>query len=318
MRFIRRSLFVATLLALLVSTLPGLAEERGPADGASSPAVARPAWLRYVNQLRKLAGLPGVTQSLAWNEGGRLHSRYMVKNDEITHYEDSSKPWYTEKGALAGANGNVMVSGSTTATNQHAIDSWMTGPFHGIGIIDPQLRKVGFGSYREAGSGWQMGATLDVLRGLGPLPASVKFPVRFPKAGGTTHLSSYNGFESPDPLTSCPDYTAPSGLPIMLQIGDGSLTPDVTAHSLRSGGKAVPHCIFDETNYKNPDSNQESLGRSVLGGRDAIVLIPREPLTPGARYTVSITANGTRHTWSFTVSKRARGIEAGLAALTGG
>ncbi len=107
-----------------------------------------------------------------------------------------------------------MVSGSTTATNQHAIDSWMTGPFHGIGIIDPQLRKVGFGSYREAGSGWQMGATLDVLRGLGPLPASVKFPVRFPKAGGTTHLSSYNGFESPDPLTSCPDYTAPSGLPL--------------------------------------------------------------------------------------------------------
>jgi hypothetical protein len=44
------------------------------------------------------------------------------------------------------------------------------------------------------------------------------------------------------------------------------------------------------------------LGRNILNARDAVVLIPRDPLTPGTRYTVSITVNGQTHAWSFTVS----------------
>lgn len=317
MRTVRLPLYGTILALLLASAVPAAADEGRRASATTPPAVTQPAWLRYVNQIRKLAGLPGVTANAAWSEGDRLHSRYMVKNDEITHFEDSSKPWYTETGALAGANGNVMVSSTTAATNRNAIDMWITGPFHGVGIIDPQLRKAGFGSYREAGSGWQMGATLDVLRGLGALPSSVKFPVRFPTDGATIHLRAYGGFESPDPLTSCPGYSAPAGLPIILQVGDGSVTPAVTAHSITSGGKAVEHCIFDETNYANPDGNQQSLGRAVLGGRDAIVLIPRQPLAQGARYNASVTVNGTRHTWSFTVSKNATGADVGLGRYAG-
>ncbi|MBW1713559.1 MAG: hypothetical protein JRJ59_10465, partial [Deltaproteobacteria bacterium] len=49
------------------------------------------------------------------------------------------------------------------------------------------------------------------------------------------------------------------------------------------------------------------LGRVVLDMRDAAVLIPRDPLIPGATYTVSITANGQPYTWSFTVSETAQG-----------
>lgn len=318
MRFVRLTLYAVMLVMLLASVFPAVAEEGRHTTSNPPPAATQPAWLRYLNQLRKLAGLPGVTANATWSEGDRLHSRYMVKNDEITHTENPAKPWYTKNGAEAGANGNVMVSGTTAATNRYAIDLWMTGPFHGVGLIDPQLRKAGFGAYREAGSGWQMGATLDVLRGLGTLPSSVKFPVRFPTDGATIHLRAYGGFESPDPLTSCPGYTAPAGLPIILQIGDGSLTPSVTAHSIRSGGKALEHCIFDETSYKNPDGNSQSLGRAVLGGRDAIVLIPRQPLTQGATYTVSVTSNGTKYTWSFSVSKNATGAESGISAITGG
>ena len=98
--------------------------------------------------------------------------------------------------------------------------------------------------------------------------------------------------------------------------GDGSVTPNVTAHSITSGGSATEHCVFDETNYTNPDSNQQSLGRAVLGGRDAIVLIPRQPLTPGATYRVSLTVNGTVHRWSFTVSKTAAGSRLGRSHAT--
>jgi hypothetical protein len=98
----------------------------------------------------------------------------------------------------------------------------------------------------------------------------------------------------------------PSGLPIILQIGPGNLTPSVTAHSFIQGTTALEHCVFDETNYTNPDSSTQNTGRNILNSRDAIVLIPRAPLTPGATYTVSITANGQMYAWSFVVSNTAQ------------
>ncbi|MCA9936223.1 MAG: CAP domain-containing protein [Ardenticatenaceae bacterium] len=260
-----------------------------------------PDWLAYVNEFRLLAGLPVLTENDSWSYGGVLHSRYMVKEDEITHYENTASAWYTQEGYDAGRNGNVAVSSTTTASDEFAIDLWMTGPFHAVGILDPQLAQTGFGSYREAIGTWKMGATLDVLRGLGSLPPGITFPIYYPQDGGQAWLISYGGSESPDPLTSCPGYSAPSGPPIILQLGSGSVTPNVTSSSFSQGSTPLEHCIFDETNYVNPNSTYQSLGRSVLGGRDAVVIMPRSPLTVGQTYTASITANGTQYTWSFSV-----------------
>ncbi len=266
-------------------------------------------WLTYLNSYRAMAGLPGVTENPAWSDGDWKHSRYCVKNDYIGHSEDPTNDWYTPEGAEAAANGNVMVSSSTSATDNYAIDLWMQGPFHALGILDPHLAQVGFGSYREAGHVWGMAATLDVLRGQGTVPPYVAFPVMWPANGKTVGLRSYGGSESPDPLTSCAGYSAPSGLPIILQLGSGSVTPSVSAHSFMQGSTNLDHCIFDETNYYNPNSGSQDLGRSVLNSRDAIVLIPRSPLTPGASYTVSITSNGATYGWTFTVSSAAQAEE---------
>jgi hypothetical protein len=94
-------------------------------------------------------------------------------------------------------------------------------------------------------------------------------------------------------------------LPIILQLGAGGLTPNVTAHSLQQDGVEIPHCVFDETSYSNPDDWLRDLGRDVLGARDAVVIIPRDPLNPGATYRVSVTANGQTTTWSFDVAATA-------------
>jgi hypothetical protein len=148
-----------------------------------------------------------------------------------------------------------------------------------------------------------MGACLDVIRGLGGgIPPSVVFPLRWPNSGGTMPYTGYYGSELPEPLTSCPGYAAPSGPPIFLQIGSGDQVPDVTGHSFNQGSTSLDHCIFDETNYTNPDGYAQSLGRSVLSMRDAIVLMPRNPLSPGVTYTISIANSGTTYTWSFTVT----------------
>jgi hypothetical protein len=84
-------------------------------------------------------------------------------------------------------------------------------------------------------------------------------------------------------------------------LGSGSITPNVTASSFRRGSTDLEFCIFDETNYVNSNSSYQDLGRNVLGGRDAIVIMPRDPLTVGETYSASITSNGETYIWSFTV-----------------
>jgi hypothetical protein len=278
-------------------------------------------WLAYVNYYRALACLPAVTENAAYSDGDRKHAKYMVKNDFIGHSESSLLPYYTPEGAAAAAVSNVMASQDVNATDNYAIDLLMRGPFHAVGILDPKLQQVGFGSYREADGGWQMAAALNVLSGLGSSPpASVTYPVMWPANGLTVNLRSYTGFESPDPLASCPGYTAPSGLPIILQLGAGNAiafggASPVTAFSFKQGAATLESCEFDENNYQNPDSNSQNLGRAVLSTRDAIVIVPRNPLTPGATYTVSVTANSQVYTWSFTVSVSATALELAPEAL---
>ena len=275
------------------------------ASPTTTPTATTPppsGWLAYVNWLRSLGGLPALTENTSWSSGGWYHARYMVKNDYIGHDEEPSNPWYTAEGDAAANASDVMVSGYMDATDIDALDMWMSGPFHGLGIIDPALTVTGFGSYREADGGWEMGACLDVIRGLGSIPPSITFPLMWPVNGGSMPYTSFNGGELPNPLTSCSGYTTPSGPPIYLQIGSGNQVPSVSAHSFQQAGSPLEHCVFDETNYFNPDPSYQDLGQSVLNMRDAIVLMPRNPLTPGGTYTVSITNSGTTYTWSFTVT----------------
>lgn len=259
-------------------------------------------WLDYLNYYRSQANLPPVSENPSWSMGGYKHSIYIVKNDAMSHDEDESNPYFTVEGREAARSGNLTASSDWQASDSYAIDSWMQAPFHALGVLDPALGKVGFGSYREKDDGaLQMGATLDVLRGLGPVPSEVSFPVMWPADGKTTPLVKFWG-EYPDPLSSCPGYRSPSGLPIILQIGPGNLIPQVGQHLVQQDGQGVEHCVFDETTYSNPNSSAQSLGRAILSARDAIVIIPRQPLSPGSTYKVSITVSGNAYSWTFTVS----------------
>jgi hypothetical protein len=268
-------------------------------------------WLSYINYLRLSGGLPGVTSNATWSDGCWLHSRYMVKNDDMSHSEDPANEWYTSEGNEAAGESNVMVSSSANSTDKYAIDLWMSGPFHGVRILDPQLEMVGFGSYREPIGKWQMGASLDVSRGRTSVePPAGTYPVMWPGDGQSTGILSYHGTEWPDPLTSCPgitaDYWNPSGPPIYLQIGSGGLTPNVSMTSLRQGDNQLEHCVFDENSYTNPDNNTQTIGRGILDTRDAVIIMPKAPFEAGKTYTVSITSNGNTHEWSFTAENSAQ------------
>jgi hypothetical protein len=268
----------------------------------SCPLPLRPEeWLAYVNFYRGTADLFEVAENTAWSCGNVLHGRYMVKNDIQEHDEDPGNPWYTPSGQTAAMSSNLATSSDVNETDEFAIEAFMQAPFHAVGVLDPRLYTVGFGSYREADGGFQMGAGLDVIQGLGVISDTIAFPIAWPTEGAVIPLTLHWG-EYPSPLSSCAGYTLPSGLPIILQIGPGDVTPDVAASSFKENGVEVDHCVFDETNYINPDPAAQDLARLILGARDAIVLVPKNPLTPGAAYSVSITTNGSTYSWSFEVS----------------
>ncbi|CAD5973147.1 Serralysin B [Planktothrix agardhii] len=282
----------------------------------------QPEWLSTINFHRTAANLPPVRENPIAGAGAVAHSKYLVKNNGGGHYEDPGNQWYTPEGAKAGMSGNVAWGGGLNTTDVDDIEVWLRAPFHAAGILNQYVTEVGYGAYREAGGQITTGATLVLQREYSSIPSSVQFPIIWPGDGQTIPASirDYGGGEWPDPLTSTgtPPYTAPTGLPLLLQLGNGDVTPNVTAHSFSQGGTQLAHAVFDETNYINPKNgvleaygpgsgfnNDQEVGRSSLDSNDMVLLVPRDPLLPGETYTASITANGQTYTWSFTVGPKA-------------
>jgi hypothetical protein len=261
--------------------------------------------LTNINAYRALANLTPVTLHTGWSQGDQLHARYVVKNDALVHPEDPTNPWYTLDGDAAGQSSNVLSATEAYLQDVSAIDKWMSGPFHAVNVLDPRLQTVGFGSYRELDGGLQMAAALDTFRGLADPTNS--FPVFYPAQGKILPVRMYSGGETPNPLSACPGYVAPSGPPVIVQFGSGFASVNVTNHTFQQGATNLEHCIFTEKSYTNPDPQQQALGRSFLSSRDAVVIIPRNPLTAGSWYTVTLTANGQAYTWSFGVDINAVG-----------
>ena len=168
-RWVLITLFIATIIALAYSQhTPALAATQSSAttlylplalSTGNSNNTGEPPWLVEVNRYRTQANLPPVVESTYWSTGAWLHSRYMVKMDEISHYENPSSPWYTLEGAVTAQSSELLVSHDLETSDISAIGAWMQAPFHGIGILDPQLQSAGFGSYHEADGGFQSAAS---------------------------------------------------------------------------------------------------------------------------------------------------------------
>jgi hypothetical protein len=251
-----------------------------------------------------MAGLAPITELAALTLGSRLHSQYMAINDDpIAHRQDQSNALYDPAGDTAARNGNIFATNQNTANFIWSINFWASAPFHLIPMLAPNLERVGYGDHIDPAGDVNMAAVLDVRsqRNLGD--GSAVYPIMFPGNGSRTWIVRHSMNEWPDPLASCPGYSRPAGAPLVLQLGDGTVSPRVGHHVLLMNGVALESCIFDETTYHNSDMYAEETGRKILDEQDAIVIIPRHPLPIEQLYTVQVEVNGQLYFWEFTTQR---------------
>jgi uncharacterized protein YkwD len=295
--------------AAAISTPVYAAPAKPPTPAA--PLPAGPRWLDALNQYRAISGLSPVTNDLATSLADEAHARYLVENykDAIRHSvglgaqmheEDRSNRWYTPGGASAANNSDVAQwpGPIPPPSTNWAIDGWISGPFHRLSMLNPRLRSASEGNWCEGALcivALNVVAGADVTDRGTPLASPVRFPG--PDSTLTMNLSEY---EWPDPISACPGYTAPSGLPITLQVAFFQ-SIKLDDFSLKLHGSPVEACGIDSASYVNPDPEAQRRGRDILTAFGAVVVVPRTPLVPG-KYDVSITANGKSYSWSFTIA----------------
>jgi uncharacterized protein YkwD len=292
---------VAAAPVATASIVPGTA----PAAGAS------PSWLEALNRYRAMSGVAPVANDEATSGGDEAHARYLVENyrDSIArsigigakmHEEDPANRWYTPAGARAANSSDVAQwpGPHPPPSPLWAFDGWMSAPFHRLSMLNPRLHTASLGNWCE---GAVCVVTLNVTAGADKIErdTALPTPIKFPGPDATLTMNSSEG-EWPDPLTACPGYTTPSGLPITLQIGYFH-TVKLDSYTLTLDGSPVEACGIDSLSYVNPDAESQRRAREILNAFGAVVVVPRDPLAAG-KYDVAITADGKPYRWSFTIA----------------
>lgn len=314
---------VGALAALLCFSISDAGEPpNAPAangENDTGPCLAR------LNYYRELTGLNRVVEDPSLSAGDQNHARYLIKRVESdasavleTHGENPALPWATPSGAKAAEHSTVAIRAdaddhaSLASQAAHVIDDWMAEPFQRLHLLDPTLRQIGLGLYREA-------PQTAVVMQVSPNDSdtnevqskaqymsegqfgvrAAKYPIMFPPPNSEIPLCTYEGGEWPEPLAAFPDYRLPSGLPISLELGPDSNSATVSAHELIANGRELENHVFDAETYSGASPGQTAAGRADLATFGAIVVIPKLQLSPGTKYQVSITANGKQYVWSF-------------------
>ncbi|MCU1388838.1 MAG: hypothetical protein JWL72_2176 [Ilumatobacteraceae bacterium] len=279
---------VAGLAGIVFAVAPAAASAERPTPAAFNPPTA----LDTVNFYRGMAGVGAVALDGSITAGAVSHSCYMLQNG-ISHDEQPGRAGYTQAGDDTGNKSNVAVSSAASMTDQAYVELWMSGPFHAIGILRPDLASVGYGSCVDSSTNpWHSGATLDVLSGL-PAWTPPSAPVVWPGDGTTTSLSQFVA-ESPNPVTLC-GWPSGGGLPVIAMLPEA---PRQVSATITGPAGPVQSCALSAENVS------DTTARAILQSSNAVTVVPRNRLDPGT-YTVVVTTAVRTVRWSFTVDPSA-------------
>ncbi len=296
-----------------VAAVPSLSPtaEEIPAVGGSSPD-----WLTVLNAYRTRLGVPPVEEDPGLSAGCLAHAKYLMTNYHPPfgnvggkmHEEEQSKPGYSAAGLKAARASDVIFTPATHTTDgqrkTRAIEVWISGPFHRPQLVNPDLKRAGFGEYCV---GTYCAMVLDPISDLHPTSRGYAFahPLEVPPDEVTVKPSGFRG-EWPDPLSACPGYSTDQ-LTITFQLGTNLPAKITDAHLTQTTGAAagtiVDTCAYDHQTYTNPDAGTQAHARGILNAFGEVVMIVRDPLPAGETYRVAMTVNGEPYTWSFNAAR---------------
>ena len=167
-------------------------------------------------------------------------------------------------------------------------------------MLAPWARVAGYGAYRLS----PKRAAALALRGP-ESAASWSKAVVFPPDGSSFDIGRMYEIEWPNPLSACPGYAIPVGLPLSVQTGRAIQAQAASVKDLTTG-ENLEVCTIDAFNYSNPDPAEQAHGRNLLQYNAAVVVIPKHPLTPGDRYAVDIHTLKHEFAWSFSIAPSAQ------------
>jgi uncharacterized protein YkwD len=279
-----------------------------------SLAITEPTWpttettddiIDFLGAARLSAGLLPVKYSSSINAGCVLHAEYMRLNDDMTHYEDSTKPGYTEAGAAAGLESVLTYQYSSSMIA--AIDLWLEAPYHRFALLQPELVHIGWAvsdplNYNEfydkyftclnsaagtetVASGYEKNTTYWEHQNHEPIP--------YPGVNQINVPTTFYGNETPDPLDAF-DGTYPAGYAISLIFSDNDEIDDVAITVTDEAGKTIAGYV------RGPDDPTDP---NTLYQGNATLFIAEEPLDYSTTYMVTVTAQRNskdyEKTWNF-------------------
>jgi uncharacterized protein YkwD len=110
-----------------------------------------------LNRGRTLVGLEPVMLDAKLSHGCQQHARYIVSNLDHPnvqglgiHEEDPSLPGASSEGTQAGHSSVIAVISDPA----DSVDNWMATLYHRIPLLDPALRRIGYGQELHPFRGW--------------------------------------------------------------------------------------------------------------------------------------------------------------------
>lgn len=242
-----------------------------------------------LNAARRLAGVPPLSYDGALAAAAMAHAHYFRQNVSnvrtitlAAHQESPDRPGFVGRGPLARdtffgfwgeAVSEVMAFG---VMPQAAVDLWLDSVYHRLGVLDPNLTVMGFGS--ADGTSPYLPVTVANLGAFVPRPLPTTRATLFPGPDQHGVPTSFEAGEVPDPLDSLPKASYPLGYPITVSFFAPSVKTvrDVRA-TLKEHGRIVPVYLLTPAN----DVHRDELGASI-------VLLKTTPLRPHTEYQVEV------------------------------
>jgi hypothetical protein len=233
---------------------------------ASDPAPEQA--VEALNAWRALVGVPPVSHDPVQSAGCAAHAEYYRLTHETGHFEDPSKPGYSEAGAKAAVTSVLAYAGG-----ERGPLTWENAVYHRAGLLNPRLATTGF--WNEYGLACMGSLTTDASR---TTPALTSY--QYPYDGQEVVPTTFGCQEIPNPCTVVPgnDGSQPTGfIPSVQFNGPWRFFPDVNvdaAQLVPDGGAPV----------------ELTVDRSGLI-EAGFAMIPRSPLAEGTWYTASATGS---------------------------